>query len=151
MMHAFQLVGQILMTVFLSTVFSEEVDYFNTGNYYKYKRNGDKCEVSTLEVSVLFLFSNFLSIVTVLVLALKNLGASLSTLIFLSWWYCWYWLLTGSYQCCAWNKESLWNFIDEFSISECIYSGHGTDLIDGIQRVVMEMKIDDYDKLIIWN
>ena len=98
-MYAFQLVGQILMNFFLSTVFSEEVDYFNTGNYYKYKRNGDKCEVSTLEVSVLFLFSNFLSIVTVLVLVLVSLGANLSTLMSLS--LCRYFLLTGSYHCCA--------------------------------------------------
>ena len=70
MMHILQLVGQILMIVFLLTVFAEEVDYSHTGtaagNYEKYKRNGDKFEVDTPEASLLFLFSNFLYIATVL-------------------------------------------------------------------------------------
>ena len=51
MMYVLQLIGQILMIIFVSTVFAEEIDYFNTGtaagNYEKYKKNGGNFDFDT--------------------------------------------------------------------------------------------------------
>ena len=67
-MFIFQLCGQIFMILSLA-IFSQEIDYEHNGtvsvNYQKYLKAG-KFIVDTPEANILFLFSNFMYIFTLL-------------------------------------------------------------------------------------